>query len=542
MKEITRIHIAKVPYDIEVAARKKLEEYMALLETYAAETDVYDEIEIRVTELLAERGVARDGVISDEDVHSIREQLGEPEEFADQDGDIATGAVSPDSAQRRLYRNQDQAVLGGVLAGIATYFSVNPLWTRLIFILLLVISFGMAALIYVVLWIAVPVARTAAEKLQLEGKLVTLQAIRELNEVTEKQAENKTPAIMQRTFLVIGGIASLAGGLTALTVTAAGSVLLRSEMATLSADEVMRFGGTFTTATWSLAVLSGLLLTTLFLLLAYALFARKFTKRIIVSGVVIVALGLLAFGSAIGLAAYGQHEYTQSVQRLVKTTNKTLPADFGGAKKLSASAHSGPGASGAVQEFAIHYIVTTGTPRYTLESLPDIDPVVTMNGDTMRIVLKSSRLQQRGYGVVTPRLTIYGPALDEVAVEQGELSYDVPPHQSQAQLVVSAAPATRVLLYGTYDAVEARGEGSVDAEASTITRLTVDKAEVRAGVVQALEVTQPQSCAVQYDDDRGVNVAGVSSGTMTYNGAKMNATSQQSLCGAVQIGDDEDEL
>lgn len=127
MKEITRIHIAKTAYDIELAAKKELETYMTALERYAEGQSILDDIEIRITELLQENGTTKDDVITASDVASVRERLGEPHNFAEDSDVAALPAETNAKPRRRLYRNQDQAVLGGVLAGIATYFGVNPL-------------------------------------------------------------------------------------------------------------------------------------------------------------------------------------------------------------------------------------------------------------------------------------------------------------------------------------------------------------------------------------------------------------------------------
>jgi hypothetical protein len=129
MNEITRIHIAKTAYDIEIAAKKQLEKYIKSLEVYTQDKEVIADIEIRITELFSERNVNAGGVITTDDVAAVRKQLGEPYEFADGDGDIAVG-LQDDVKSRRLYRSTDDAVLGGVLSGVATYFNINPLWTR----------------------------------------------------------------------------------------------------------------------------------------------------------------------------------------------------------------------------------------------------------------------------------------------------------------------------------------------------------------------------------------------------------------------------
>ena len=142
MKEITRIHIAKQAYEIELSAKKDLEKYMSKLEVYAGDPEILADIEIRITELLSEQGVTSGGVITDSEVEYLRKALGEPEEFASDDVALVDAEASSNRANKRLYRDIDGAVLGGVLSGIAKYMGINPLWTRLIFVVLLLVSFG----------------------------------------------------------------------------------------------------------------------------------------------------------------------------------------------------------------------------------------------------------------------------------------------------------------------------------------------------------------------------------------------------------------
>ena len=72
MKEITRVHIAKVAYDIEVLAKKAIEKYIGSLERYADDPELLTDIEIRITELLADRGVLPGGVISSDDIAAVK--------------------------------------------------------------------------------------------------------------------------------------------------------------------------------------------------------------------------------------------------------------------------------------------------------------------------------------------------------------------------------------------------------------------------------------------------------------------------------------
>lgn len=98
----------------------------------------------------------------------------------------------PAGLRRRLYRNEDQKVLGGVCGGIAAYLNVDPVWPRLVFALPAIFSlvFGIAdhdflpfsfggfpsmIALYIILWAAIPKATSVAEKLEMHGKKVDVK-------------------------------------------------------------------------------------------------------------------------------------------------------------------------------------------------------------------------------------------------------------------------------------------------------------------------------------------------------------------------------
>ena len=193
MREIIMVHLAKTPYSIELDAKAELEKYLAAIEkSMHAEAEALQEIEGRMSELLAERGVMSGQVITLADVEMLRTQLGEPKEFLDDRGEGMSVPVDEPEAKttKRLRRNPDSGVLGGVCAGMASYFNIDVLLVRLIAIALLVVSFGTFLFIYIVFWIITPPARSSADKLVMAGKPVTLEALRD-SASTESELSGK---------------------------------------------------------------------------------------------------------------------------------------------------------------------------------------------------------------------------------------------------------------------------------------------------------------------------------------------------------------
>ena len=549
MNEITRIHIAKTAYDIEIAAKKQLEKYIKSLESYTQDGEVLGDIEIRMTELLAERGVKAGGVIGSDDVAALRAQLGEPHEFAEEDGDIAVG-VQKDISTRRLYRSTDTAVLGGVLSGIATYFNVNPLWTRLVFVLLLFISFGFASLVYVLFWVIVPPARTATEKLQLAGKDVTVESIKALNADDEVSA-NKTAPILQRILFVSLGIVSLltAIGVAVFTIWLALAALTFDARFLDLTNGFMGLGEGNAWIAWSLfgVVLFGLgLLAALFGLIAYAFLVKKLTKRIVVSGVIIMALGIVSVATVVGVSGTQSFRVANETRSMVTETKTTLPADFKNITSLKISQKTVATKNANELYFsnsvAIRYIVDDGPARYEWSALPTSKAIVSSDGERGEIKIEIPSSYRNTF--VQPVLTVYGPALSSISTDvdaaSTQVSYD---GQKQNELTINAQDsAWGITITGTFETVTVKGHGTVHLGSSTVRNLVVQSEQdlsVMVGTVNTLTVTQPTVCPIgTYGGRTAVYVEGVASGEITYNGEKKPAKSIKTSCAAVMIEKD----
>lgn len=92
--------------------------------------------------------------------------------------------------RKRMYRNPDEKVLGGVCSGFGTYFNLNPWIFRIIFLLPLfslvsnswhIWSFSFSPgffIVYIILWLVIPEAHTTSEKLEMKGEKVDLNSIK----------------------------------------------------------------------------------------------------------------------------------------------------------------------------------------------------------------------------------------------------------------------------------------------------------------------------------------------------------------------------
>ncbi|HSW91681.1 MAG TPA: PspC domain-containing protein [Candidatus Saccharimonadales bacterium] len=533
MNEITRIHIAKIPYDIEINAKKDLEKYLKTLESYSDDTEIIDDIEIRITEILLDRGVKKGDVISNADVETLRQQLGEPSEFMGEQ----TTSIEVSGTKRKLFRNVDNSIVGGVLGGIAAFFNVNPLWIRLAFIALALASFGTALLVYVVLWIVVPPAKTAADKLQMKGHAVTIASIREFNENEMMNLPKQTGVSGKHvvtTVLAVGSVL-LALGSIVVTVGATIAAFIHRQEGPFASDE-----SGFYVAAFILAVCCGLLFTILCIIIAYAAFSQKITRRAAVLLGVVIILGLTSFGTAIGLVQYGRLRHEATVQSNTHDMAISLP---NGSQSMT-------GIDINIKDIKVNYIATSGVSSASLRVVTDDDhstpPKVTATLDNKVLVLHADTSSEECMSVwcrdTQPVLTIKGPALDNIHARQDALvSYAT---SEQEGVAIVADTTSRVTLdAGVIKQVTltAAEESVINTQNATITSIAMNissTADLDAGTISTLSVVNQDACPKR--SESMLAIERISSGTMTVNGKSMKAESTRLACMTITINNEEE--
>jgi phage shock protein PspC (stress-responsive transcriptional regulator) len=118
-------------------------------------------------------------VVSLSDVESVIKVMGNPEGFEpDAEDDGSDRAYDSDAGYytKRLYRDPDDPMVGGVCSGLGYYFGIDPFWIRLAFVLALVF-FGTGVFFYIILLIIAPKATTSGEKLYMKGEPVNISSI-----------------------------------------------------------------------------------------------------------------------------------------------------------------------------------------------------------------------------------------------------------------------------------------------------------------------------------------------------------------------------
>lgn len=195
MKKTQNVNIGGMVFTIDEDAYQRLADYLDSVEKHfrieRERKEIMTDIESRIGELLRMRLGSNREVIVMEDILEIMRILGDPDEFG-----VGKSTASEKEKEgstryyRRMYRDPDHRVLGGVCSGMGAYWHIDPVLFRILF-LLAFLGFGVGILVYLLLWIILPPARTTAEKLEMRGEPVTFDTIgRFIKEEFEQVKEN----------------------------------------------------------------------------------------------------------------------------------------------------------------------------------------------------------------------------------------------------------------------------------------------------------------------------------------------------------------
>lgn len=185
MNKTININLGGIFFHIDEIAFQKLKRYLdairrSLSDDPQGRDEIITDIEARISELLSEKIKDPRQVVSESDIDEVIAVMGQPEDYmVDEElfTDESGKTYSRKSSQKKLFRDTDDKFLGGVSSGIAHYFDIDVIWVRIAWIIAVVAGFGTGIIVYIILWILLPEARTTAEKLQMQGEPVTISNI-----------------------------------------------------------------------------------------------------------------------------------------------------------------------------------------------------------------------------------------------------------------------------------------------------------------------------------------------------------------------------
>jgi phage shock protein PspC (stress-responsive transcriptional regulator) len=190
MKKTITVNIGGTVFSIDEDAYELLRLYLDKIEShFTGSTDreeIMSDIESRIAELLSRGEYSLNHAITIKEVEEVIEIMGEPEDYADGTQEENAGRATRAKTKRRIYRDVDNRLLGGVCSGLAAYFAIDVVWIRLIFVVLTLMVFS-GLLVYLLLWLVIPPAVTTAQKLEMKGEPVNINNIgRAVREEFEK--------------------------------------------------------------------------------------------------------------------------------------------------------------------------------------------------------------------------------------------------------------------------------------------------------------------------------------------------------------------
>lgn len=184
MNKTINVNIGGRIFSIEEDAYAKLEKYLRAIrnsfEGHQSADEIISDIELRISELFAERISESKQVIILFDVDAVIGIMGSPEDYIDPEDDEFeeefTHKRTGRTYEKRVFRDPDDKLLFGVCSGLSAYLGWDPLVLRAIFVIS-TLAWGVGPIIYIILALIIPKAKTTAEKLQMRGEPVTVDNI-----------------------------------------------------------------------------------------------------------------------------------------------------------------------------------------------------------------------------------------------------------------------------------------------------------------------------------------------------------------------------
>lgn len=423
MKKTLTINISGSVFHIEEDAFDHLQDYLNQLTRYfeyqQGGREILQDIEARIAELLQERITEKQEAVTNEWVEEVVARMGKPEDFMEpgqaERVEEPASEVKGQKMRKRMYRDSDSRVLGGVCSGMGAYFNIDPVLLRILFVLLAFVGAGISVVIYLVFWIVVPKTRTTAQRLEMKGEEPTISNIQKTIQEEVKEVKSSFSKINQSepfrrasqasvrilkgmgrvVGIFLGGLFILMGfaGLVAFLVTVAvgGSVFQGSKGISPSNADLPNLLGFFVSPS-----LVGVSILLIVLLVGIPLLAMLFvgTKLVFryktnnkVIGLGAFAIWLVALVSTIAITAGQVNNFT-----LENSVSTGKPIDSQSCKTLYLKLGTAPAAIDSDEE--IHFddfIVVSRNESQVLAGRPHLKLEPTDGSDFLVIIRRKAR-------------------------------------------------------------------------------------------------------------------------------------------------------
>lgn len=198
MNKTVNINLGGMFFHIDEDAYQKLTRYFDAikrsLSNSTGQDEIIKDIEMRIAEIISEKHTHDKQVINVREVDEIITIMGQPEDYRIEDDEQpkeTTTNFEYVRKSKKLYRDTEKGMLGGVCSGLGHYFGIDAVWLRIVFLVLVFAGVGTGIIAYIVLWAVTPAAVTTSEKLEMTGEPVTISNIEkkvreEFENVSEK--------------------------------------------------------------------------------------------------------------------------------------------------------------------------------------------------------------------------------------------------------------------------------------------------------------------------------------------------------------------
>ena len=191
MNKTVNINLAGIFFHIDEDAFLKLKNYLDAIKQSFTDSqgreEIIQDIEARIAEIFDEKRKTEKQVIGNQEVDAVIAIMGQPEDyqvdsdiFEDEETSQAFNSQKNSKTEhknKKLYRDTDNSYISGVCSGLAHYFNIDPVWIRVLFVLLTIVTTAFFIIIYIIFWIVMPEAVTTTEKLEMRGEPINISNI-----------------------------------------------------------------------------------------------------------------------------------------------------------------------------------------------------------------------------------------------------------------------------------------------------------------------------------------------------------------------------
>lgn len=182
MKKVEKVNIGNFAFTLSEDAYQELKKYLDALNSHYRDKpngfEIIEGIEERISELFNEKVGGSENVVSMQIVADVIKTLGMPDDFEDSSTTSTNEEKNFIPYPKRLFRNPEGRVLGGVTTGFAAYFGLDVVLVRILFIITLFLfsiighggGFPIGVLIYIILWIIIPEAKSVEQRCMMHGE------------------------------------------------------------------------------------------------------------------------------------------------------------------------------------------------------------------------------------------------------------------------------------------------------------------------------------------------------------------------------------